>query len=104
MTRLGQTNHLQLLPQPLFRYADSSPNFDDALFAFVWDNGTDPELLLRVEIECEDDRSVWHYQPVRFTWRQLRLLHKGDAVWEAEEFLAQNQVHQQTPYLTEVIP
>ncbi|WP_372895359.1 hypothetical protein [Stieleria sp.] len=107
MIHNGQTNHLRLLPQPLFRYEDSTAEFDGALFAFVWDNGTDPELLLRFEIQREGDKSVWTYQAVRFTWRQLRLLHRGETVWQAEEFLERDRVEQRTPYLTgltDVIP
>ncbi|QDV45338.1 hypothetical protein Enr13x_52140 [Stieleria neptunia] len=107
MIHKGQTNHLRLLPQPLFRYQDSTAEFDGALFAFVWDNGTDPELLLRIEVQRENDQSVWKYQAVRFTWRQLRLHHQGKPVWEAEEFLERDGVEQRTPYLTgltDVIP
>nr|WP_143547668.1 hypothetical protein [Rhodopirellula sp. SM50] len=107
MLHNGQTNHLRLLPQPLFRYEDSTAGFDGALFAFVWDNGTDPELLLRFEIQNEDDKMIWKYQAVRFTWRQLRLSHRGEQVWQAEEFLERNRAEQRTPYLTgltDVIP
>jgi len=100
MYRDNQTNKLRLLPQPIYRYENSSPQYDGALFAFVWDIGTDPELLLRFEIDSEDDKLVWKYQPVRFTYRHLELQHGGEKVWEEKEFLERNQTQQVTPYLT----
>ncbi|QEF97412.1 hypothetical protein Mal15_14520 [Stieleria maiorica] len=100
MIHNSQTNHLRLLPQPLFRYDDSTAEFDGALFAFVWDNGTDPELLLRLDVQQRDGNSVWMFQAVRFTWRQLRLSHKGETVWQADEFLNRDTAEQRTPYLT----
>jgi hypothetical protein len=100
MYRDNQTNKLRLLPQPIDRYKNSSPQYDGALFAFVWDIGTDPELLLRFEIDSEDDKPVWKYQPVRFTYRHLELQHDGTKVWEEKEFLERNQTQQVTPYLT----
>ncbi|WP_068141182.1 hypothetical protein [Roseimaritima ulvae] len=96
----GQTNNLRLLPQPLYRYNDPTQQRDGALFAYVWDNGTDPELLLRIETIEEDGRTTWHYQPIRFTWRQLKLEHRGEQVWQIEEFLERNAPLQQTPYIT----
>ncbi|MCO8124213.1 hypothetical protein NHH03_20890 [Stieleria sp. TO1_6] len=102
-----QTNSLRLLPQPLFRYPDSTKQHDGALFAFVWDKGTDPELILRIESTEDDGQLVWKYQPIRFTWRELKLRHSGDDVWSVDEFLERNNAQQITPYLTgltQVIP
>lgn len=100
MHRDNQVNKLRLLPQPIYRYENSSPQNDGALFAYVWDIGTDPELLLRFEIVSEDDKLVWKYQPVRFTYRHLELQHGGAKVWEEKELLERNQTQQVTPYLT----
>lgn len=100
-------NQLRLLPQPLYRYDQPTMERDGALFAFVWDKGTDPELLLRLETQELDGKVVWHYQPVRFTWRALKLSHRDKQVWQAEELIDRDAPTQQTPYvtgLTEVIP
>ncbi|MEX1027588.1 MAG: hypothetical protein WD049_06220 [Candidatus Paceibacterota bacterium] len=94
------TNQLRLLPQPIYRYADSTKERDGALFAFVWDNGTDPELVLRIESSEQADGVVWQYQPVRLTWRELDLHHQGEQVWHVDEFLERNQPDQRTPYIT----
>lgn len=103
----GQNNQLRLLPAPLFRYSDSKETHDGALFAFVWDKGTDPELLLRIETIEVDGEPLWHYQPVRFTWRELELKHQDEQVWAVDEFVRRDAVQQLTPYitgLTKVIP
>lgn len=100
MTNKGSVNQLRLLPEPLFRYADSTPEKDGALFAFVWDKGTDPELLLRIETNKTDKGLTWHYQSVRFTYRALELKHNGNKVWEVDEFLERDAPNQNTPCLT----
>ncbi|MCG8648818.1 MAG: hypothetical protein MI861_03245, partial [Pirellulales bacterium] len=97
----NQNNQLRLLPRPLYRYANTTRMRDGALFAFVWDTGTDPELLLRIETVEDDHGEVnWHYQPVRFTWRELTLNHDDKQVWRADEFVARDRPAQTTPYLT----
>ena len=100
MSHDGQANQLRLLPQPIFRYEKSTSKLDGALFAYVWDNGTDPEVLLRVEVSEVDGESTWHYQPIRFTWRKVTLKLEGERVWEAPEFFERNDRMQRTPYLT----
>ncbi|OYP34398.1 hypothetical protein [Rhodopirellula sp. MGV] len=96
----GQTNHLRLLPQPIFRYEKSTPDRDGALFAFVWDNGTDPEVLLRIEADSSGETTGWRYQPVRFTWRSVNLSLDDTQVWTMPEMLNRNLPMQTTPYLT----
>ncbi|MEZ6129486.1 MAG: hypothetical protein R3C59_12455 [Planctomycetaceae bacterium] len=100
MTHDGRTNQLRLLPQPLYRYADSTQKRDGALFAFVWDTGTDPELILRIESVPTEGNPQWHYQPIRFTWRQLALNHNDVTVWQVEEFRGRDAPKQTTPYIT----
>jgi len=58
----GRPTNLRLLPQPLYRYTDSTPERDGAIFAFVFTAGTDPELLLRIESRQVDDKAVWCMQ------------------------------------------
>ncbi len=102
-----QTNQLRLLPQPIYRYSASTQQRDGALFAFVWDRGTDPELVLRIEAIENAGQVSWHFQPIRFTWRALKLSHRDVAVFASDEFIARDLPTQSTPYitgLTEVIP
>ncbi|MCC9601607.1 hypothetical protein LOC67_13700 [Stieleria sp. JC731] len=96
----GRTNQLRLLPQPLYRYPDSTSEFDGALFAFVWDNGTDPEVLLQIELGRSEGKAVWTYQPIRFTWRAVEVSVADKTVWKKAEFFERNQALQTTPYLT----
>src|SRR5205823_6238465 len=65
---------LRLLSQPIFRYGtDGSDVIDGALFAYVWTTGTDPEFLLLLECRKTPDGPRWHYAPLTFTTRPLRL-------------------------------
>lgn len=100
MQHNGQNNQLRLLPQPLYRYPDSTKERDGALFAFVWDNGTDPELVLRIESSDQSGEAVWQFQPVRLTYRELSLHHEDEQVWHVAEFLERNAPDQRTPYIT----
>ncbi|MEM9657503.1 MAG: hypothetical protein AAF961_03995 [Planctomycetota bacterium] len=78
---------LRLLPQPIYRFdirklqEANSDVVDGAVFAYVWTNGTDPELLLLIECRRVDDELQWTYAPVRFTWRPLSLHHQGEEIW-----------------------
>lgn len=91
---------LRLLPQPLYRYGDPTVNRDGAIFAFVWTEGTDPELLLRIESRLVDAKPTWCMQPLRFTWRKLKLLKDGQELWEGKELVTRDRPHQTTPYIT----
>ncbi|HUY91547.1 MAG TPA: hypothetical protein VMV10_22595 [Pirellulales bacterium] len=76
---------LRLLPQPLFRYGDEQGDVrDGALFAYVWNLGTDPELILLLECRRGADGFAWHYAPVRFSNRELWLKYAGSEVWRVE--------------------
>lgn len=96
----GQVHLLRLLPQPLYRMTDSSAEQDEALFAFVGETGTDPEVLVRIVLLEHESVPKWHYQALRFNWREQVLFHKETQVWRVEEFLTRNAQSQSTPYLT----
>ena len=103
----GNLNNLRLLPQPLYRQKKSTPDLDSAIFALVFDRGTDPEILLRIETKEIDGKQVWHYQPIRFTWRELSLNLGDTEVWKVDEFVEREAAMQTTPYvtgLTRIIP
>jgi hypothetical protein len=76
---------LRLLPQPLYRYgADSSGVMDGALFTWVWNKGTDPEVILLVECRKTGEGRQWYYAPVRFSNRGVWLKQGEREVWRAE--------------------
>jgi hypothetical protein len=76
---------LRLLPQPVFRYGDETMEvIDGALLAYVWTTGTDPELFLLLECRNTPEGPRWHYAPLQFTLRPLRLEHHGSEVWRVE--------------------
>lgn len=75
---------LRLMPQPVFRYPapqESSDYVDGALFAFV--EGTDPEVLLLVEVQRDGAKAVWRYGLARMNRDELRATVGGRSVWHA---------------------
>lgn len=94
-----QSNELRLLPQPLYRYQTSTQEQDGAIFALVWTDGTDPELLLHIYTSGKE-QPVWNWQPIRFTWRALELEHLDRQVWMSPEFTTRNDARQTGPYIT----
>ncbi len=100
MTEGAQSHELRLLPQPLYRYQVSTQEQDGAIFALVWTDGTDPELLLHIYTSGSKEQLVWNWQPIRFTWRALELEYQGKQVWTSEEFTSRNDARQTGPYIT----
>lgn len=81
-----RTSVLRLTPSPLFRYRSTNPDvLDGAIFSYLWDNGTDPEFILLLEARKTSAGVRWHYAPVRFTWREVWLMHGEREVWRALE-------------------
>lgn len=81
-----RTSVLRLTPSPLYRYRSTNPDIlDGAIFSYLWDNGTDPEFILLLEARKSDAGMQWHYAPVRFTWREVWLMHGDREVWRALE-------------------
>jgi hypothetical protein len=39
-------------------------------------------------------------QPLRFTWRSLKLLKDGQELWEGKELVTRDKPVQTTPYIT----
>ncbi|RCS43534.1 hypothetical protein DTL42_18735 [Bremerella cremea] len=100
MDHRDQKNNLRMLPQPIYRYKNSTQERDGALFALVWTDGTDPEVIVRIEATKGEHGIVWQYQPVRFTYRALRLMHEDKLVWEVGEFHERDRPIQTSPYVT----
>lgn len=100
MTEGAQSHELRLLPQPLYRYPASTQEQDGAIFALVWTDGTDPELLLHIYTSGTKEQPAWYWQPIRFTWRALELDYQEKQVWKSAEFKTRNDARQTGPYIT----
>jgi hypothetical protein len=79
---VGVRWQLRLLSRPLYRYEKAESDLiDGALFAFVSDAGTDPEVVLVLEAVKAGEKATWHYRTVRFSISSLYVQYKGKDVW-----------------------
>jgi hypothetical protein len=65
---------------------------DGALFAFVTNAGTDPEVIVALEARQMGDRLAWYYRAIRFSDSNLYVQHAGKEVWSSVRD-DQNQLH-----------
>lgn len=80
---------LRLLPRPLYRYEPKAGDIvDGAVFAFVM--GTDPEVLLQLEVVKAGEKTTWQYAFTRRTSGKLEGRLDQSVVWSAEHFPVQN--------------
>lgn len=79
----GIDRELRLLPQPIYRSELANDRSKDgALFTFV--TGTDPELMLLIDVRDTPGGPRWHYAAARFTDLTVRLSHQQTEVWSYE--------------------
>jgi hypothetical protein len=79
---VGARWQLRLLSRPLYRYENAeNGRIDGALFAFVSDAGTDPEIVLVLEAIKNGEKTTWHYRTVRLSISSLYVQYKGKEVW-----------------------
>ena len=81
MDDLGVRWQLRLLSRPLYHYDKAEALIDGAIFAFVSDAGTDPEIVLVLEAVKENDKETWRYRTVRFSIPSLHVQYKGKEIW-----------------------
>jgi hypothetical protein len=75
---------LRLLSRPLYRYEMAGGDLiEGALFAFVSDAGTDPEIVLVLEAVKDGGKTTWRYRTVRFSISSLYVQYKGKEVWKS---------------------
>jgi hypothetical protein len=80
----GERWELRLLPAPLYRYpAAKTGVIDGALFSLVSTEGTDPEVLLTLEVREEDGKTRWEYACGRFGSRNMYVQRKDKEVWSS---------------------
>jgi hypothetical protein len=81
-----QKSDLRLISQPLIRYEPKSKDvLDGALFSFSL--GTDPEVILLLEVRQGKDHPVWQFAFARFHYITLAASYKNKDVWHAEPLL-----------------
>lgn len=72
---------LRLLTTPVYRYSSQDQSIlDGAIFAFV--QGTNPEILLVIEAEGQDESAKWKVGFARMSSFHLRALRDQDVVWK----------------------
>jgi hypothetical protein len=82
--RDGKRWDLRLLPAPLYRYpAAPAGVVDGALFTLVSNAGTDPEVLLLLEVKEAGGKLRWQYACGRFSDRSLYVQRKDREVWSS---------------------
>jgi len=92
---------LRLLPTPVFRYSPKQGKIlDGAVFAFA--TGTDPEVLLQLELVEGDDKPKWQYGFARRTSGALQGRLDESVVWSADRFPVQTDPRRS--YFTVGIP
>ena len=80
----GKRWDLRLIPAPRFRYPSATSGvIDGALFTFLSNEGTDPEVWLLIEAHEKDGKIRWEYACCRFSNRDLYVQHKGKEVWSS---------------------
>jgi hypothetical protein len=88
---------LRLLPQPIYRNGRrAEQSLDGALFTFV--TGTDPELMLLIDVRQTSAGPRWHYAAARFTDLTVKLRHKQIEVWSYERQSSKEEG--KSPYVT----
>jgi hypothetical protein len=82
---VGGRIELRPLTSPLFRYSDLEAEIlDGAIFAFA--NGTNPEVLLVLEVHARKDAAgAWRYGLIQTTGAALTVELGGKEVWQREE-------------------
>jgi hypothetical protein len=96
--RAGVNRDMRLLAQPIYRYANTKGGLiDGGLFAFV--QGTDPEVFLLIEARRAEGRAPeWWFGATRMHGIDLRLNHRGRAIWNAPEIPASQVFDTREPY------
>lgn len=75
---------MRLLTTPIFEYADpQTKEFQGAVFGFST-NGTNPDVLVVLEVRAEKRTVAWHYAPARMTCGAVNLAFQDSEVWQVD--------------------
>jgi len=96
--RAGVDHDMRLLSQPIYRYENTKGELiDGGLFVFV--QGTDPEVFLLIEARRQREGAPeWLFGATRMHGINLRLNHRGRAIWNAPEIPASQVFDTREPY------
>ena len=79
-SRAGVARTLRLLTQPLYRDQSTDPEvIDGGLFAFV--EGTDPEIILRIEARKSPEGRRWEFAAARMNSVAMTMTRRGSEAW-----------------------
>lgn len=93
---VGERSQMRLLPRPVHRYRCPEENIEDgAMFLFAV--GTNPEVLVQVEVISGADRS-WRIGFARMTAGDVKVTRDEQTVWEVEGVRAWDQRHNYYSY------
>ena len=96
--RAGVDRDMRLLTQPIYRYENTKGSLiDGGLFVFV--QGTDPEVFLLIEARLpREGAPAWLFGATRMHGINLRLNHRGRAIWNAPEIPTSQVFDSREPY------
>jgi hypothetical protein len=97
--RAGVDRDMRLLAQPIYRYENTKGDLiDGGLFVFV--QGTDPEVFLLIEARrSRGETAEWLFGATRMHGIDLRLNHRGRAIWNAPEIPPSQIFDPREPYV-----
>lgn len=78
----GARIELRMLTEPIYRYETEEDIHDGAIFTMASTSGTDPEILVILEVRDTPKGPRWHFAAARFSDLSQSLYLKGDLVWE----------------------
>jgi hypothetical protein len=82
--KTNRSAEMRLLPTPMFEYDDvESGLLRGAMFGFAV-YGTNPDVLVLLEIRSQDGKPQWHFAAARMTTGGITLNYQEKRVWEAE--------------------
>jgi hypothetical protein len=80
------SEEMRLLPKPILEYSDpETQEYLGAVFGLTT-NGTNPDLLIRLEPFEADGRQVWHYGVGRMTIGGVTLKYHDKIVWQVDYY------------------
>lgn len=80
---MAQKSQLRLLSKPLYRYETKTG--DGALFTFMSDAGTDPEVILAIECDKTGKGGQWYFGCARYSDMKLFVKLDGNDAWAFED-------------------
>ncbi len=79
---VGARWQLRMLSRTLYRYEKAGSDLiDGAIFAFISDAGTDPEIILVLEAVKNGEKATWRYRALRLSISSLYVQYNGKDVW-----------------------